>query len=421
MNKRIFKFLHYVFCFILIINNLLSIAFSEKVFKVEKINDVTVISNPKKPIPKNGLKKRIVFKEVLSIGEIEGDENYMFGGSVMFNTDEEANFYVSDFRNKRIQKYNAHGKYLLTIGRAGQGPGEFESLSGPRFDNDNNLYIYDVINKRVSFFDKNGKFLKQISTPENFDYISKTYTGYIIGFQYKYIEETATIENIIQLGIFDKEYKAIAILQEYEWKIIPPGGVDEDSIVKYWSNFFSKIVFTPNISFAQKSKNFIYCGYSDKYEINVYSQKGHLIKKIGRDYHPIPVSRKDRAVYIIKTRENSGILRKFSEDVREQILKNIKLPKYKPAYQKLVILENGWLAVIVDSIRNEYALIDLFAKEGRYVAQFKTDVPTSDLFFKNGKAYAVAEEEGFQFVKRYAIELQEYKNGKWVRSTIKLY
>ena len=102
-------------------------------------------------------------------------------------------------------------------------------------------------------------------------------------------------------------------------------------------------------------------------------------------------------------------------------MKNIKLPKYKPAYQKLVILENGWLFVVVDSLENEYALIDLFDEEGRYIAQFKTDVSTFNLFFKNGKAYAVVYENEFPFVKRYAIELQEYKNGKWVKSSIKLY
>jgi len=50
-----------------------------------------------------------------------------------------------------------------------------------------------------------------------------------------------------------------------------------------------------------------------------------------------------------------------------------------------------------------------------------SDVSTFNLFFKNGKGYAVAQEDGFPFVKRYAIELQEYKNNKWVKSKLKLY
>lgn len=36
-------------------------------------------------------------------------------------------------------------------------------------------------------------------------------------------------------------------------------------------------------------------------------------------------------------------------------------------------------------------------------------------FFKNGKAYAVEEEDGYKFVKRYNFEIQEYKDNKWIR------
>lgn len=86
-------------------------------------------------------------------------------------------------------------------------------------------------------------------------------------------------------------------------------------------------------------------------------------------------------------------------------------------------MENGWLAVIVDSRENEYTLFDIFDKEGKYIAHFRTTVPLlptegfneHQFFFKNGKAYAVAEENEYKFVKRYSFEIQEYKDNKWVR------
>jgi hypothetical protein len=91
--------------------------------------------------------------------------------------------------------------------------------------------------------------------------------------------------------------------------------------------------------------------------------------------------------------------------------------------------------VIIESIDGEYTLFDIFDQEGRYIAHFKsTDITLPgegliagegsiygfQLFFKNGKAYAVMEDEGYKFVKRYDIELQEYKGNKWVKSSIKL-
>jgi hypothetical protein len=36
-------------------------------------------------------------------------------------------------------------------------------------------------------------------------------------------------------------------------------------------------------------------------------------------------------------------------------------------------------------------------------------------FFKNGKAYSVATEDDYKFVKRYSIEIQEFSDGKWIR------
>lgn len=43
------------------------------------------------------------------------------------------------------------------------------------------------------------------------------------------------------------------------------------------------------------------------------------------------------------------------------------------------------------------------------VLQFKADSPVGTwFFFKNGKAYAVVEKDGFKFVKRYGFEIQDY-------------
>ena len=111
-------------------------------FSGQEADDVVVVSNPKTP----ELKMRIVFNEELSIGEVEGDENYMFGNRVYFNTDEEGNFYVNDWDRRRIQKYDSQGNHLCTIGKKGQGPGEFQNVWIPRFENDNNLYVSDYVN-----------------------------------------------------------------------------------------------------------------------------------------------------------------------------------------------------------------------------------------------------------------------------------
>jgi DNA-binding beta-propeller fold protein YncE len=156
MRNKIYVFMVIIIGIFLAVDYFPDASFAEETNTLQKSEDVTVISNPKTPI----MKMRIVFKEELSIGEAEGDENYMFGQSIGFSTDEDGNFYVSDTDANRIQKYDPDGKYLLTIGREGQGPGEFGSLSLVRFDNDNNIYAIDGSNNRISFFNKEGKYIK---------------------------------------------------------------------------------------------------------------------------------------------------------------------------------------------------------------------------------------------------------------------
>jgi len=380
---------------------------------IQEFEDIVVVANPKTP----ELKLRIVFTEELSIGEVEGDENYMFGQNIVFNTDDEGNFYVSDSDAHRIQKYNPDGKYLLTFGREGQGPGEFGSLSFVGFDKDNNIYINDAGNNRISFFDKEGKYLRQIRMTERYPITIINSKGIIIANKFVASEE-GNVQKITYLyGLFDNEFNLIAELFKDEIEMPLPTGLDASSMGEYIAKVFSIGAFRPQVITTLADNDFIYLGYSDKYEINVYSPEGKLVKKINRDYDPIPVRKKDKESFVKIASENLPAL--FTEDIREKAFQNIKYPKYKPAYQGLVLMENGWLAVIVDSVEDEYTLLDLFDQEGKYIAHFKTPVPAEGmlagfLFFKNGKAYSVVTEDDYKFVKRYSIEIQEYTDGNWI-------
>jgi hypothetical protein len=79
--------------------------------------------------------------------------------------DDEGNLYVADSGWNKIFKFDSNGKFLMSFGREGQGPGEFMAgmyinLLGISFGNDGKLYIKDRGNNRISVFTKEGKFIK---------------------------------------------------------------------------------------------------------------------------------------------------------------------------------------------------------------------------------------------------------------------
>jgi DNA-binding beta-propeller fold protein YncE len=67
----------------------------------------------------------------------------------------------SDKTNNRILKYDPTGKYLLSWGRLGKGPGEFNSPHGLAMDSHGRLYVADRSNSRIQIFDQQGKFLAE--------------------------------------------------------------------------------------------------------------------------------------------------------------------------------------------------------------------------------------------------------------------
>jgi len=381
-------------------------------FGGQKADDVVVVSNPKTP----ELNMRIVFNEELSIGEVEGDENYMFGNQVYFNTDDEGNFYVNDWDRRRIQKYDSQGKYLCAIGKKGQGPGEFQNVWTPRFDKDNNLYVSDYVSRRISFFDKEGKFLRQIKIPIRSMDIYINTKGFYVGRQSTLIEGQRGIKYITIYGLFDDKFKLTAEIHKETWEPKPPSGRDENSIAQGLANTLSDMAFNPQITYFLTEDDSIYFGYPKKYEIHIYTPEGKLSKIIRREYEPIKVSKWHKENYIKNQAED--FLRNLplrADSIKKKAIQLIKYPKYKPAYQRFTLMENGWLIVIIDTLEDGEKLIDVFDQEGKYIAQFKTAVSTNRLFFKNGKAYALAIENDYRFVKRNNFEIQEYKDNRWVR------
>jgi hypothetical protein len=70
--------------------------------------------------------------------------------------------YVSDgYGNARVHKYSPDGKLLLSWGRPGSGPGEFNLPHNIVCDPDGWVYVADRESHRIQVFDGNGKFETQ--------------------------------------------------------------------------------------------------------------------------------------------------------------------------------------------------------------------------------------------------------------------
>ena len=103
-------------------------------------------------------------KLLMKLGEakIPGNDSLHFNRPTDVAVAADGSFYVSDgYRNSRVVKFSASGKYIFEWGRKGNKPGEFNIPHAIDLDAKGNVYVADRQNNRIQEFDANGKFLKE--------------------------------------------------------------------------------------------------------------------------------------------------------------------------------------------------------------------------------------------------------------------
>lgn len=129
--------------------------------KIETVNGVRIVHNEKGGIWAGSPKIKIEL--VRTIGGLdETNPNLAFNAPNDVIRDSAGNIYVLDASNAHVQKLDAEGKFLKTIGRRGQGPGEFQSPTSMDVDGENNLFVFDAMGRKIEVFSSEGKPLNQI-------------------------------------------------------------------------------------------------------------------------------------------------------------------------------------------------------------------------------------------------------------------
>ena len=95
-------------------------------------------------------------EEVLAIGSMEGDDS--FGRVMDIAWDGRGRILVADDLGPHVKVFGADGSYVRTIGRAGEGPGEFSQPWQLAVDASDSLYVWDAGRSRILVFSPDHQF-----------------------------------------------------------------------------------------------------------------------------------------------------------------------------------------------------------------------------------------------------------------------
>ncbi|MCJ7582078.1 MAG: 6-bladed beta-propeller [Candidatus Aminicenantes bacterium] len=194
---------------------------------IEEVDGVTYVKNPEEGLWDIKEEANVTMIKERQIGELDGPEEFLFVYITDVAVNSKGDFYVADRQLNEVRKFNKDGEYLLTVGRFGQGPGEFQSVQIVCVNNHNELIVFDARSGRISVFSDKWELIKTTKKLLENSWISPT--------------KIFDIEN--SYVIFGQLNNSLKMFHEFskDWKI-------EDSYIDY--------EFIDNREFEEQSLGF---------------------------------------------------------------------------------------------------------------------------------------------------------------------
>jgi hypothetical protein len=351
---------------------------SSQEIKIKVENGVTIVHNPAKPAPPPGLPTRFVLREEMATGNREGPEEDMLLEPIDIDTDDDGNMYVLDSKALHIKVYDSQGHLVRTIGKKGQGPGEFQNPSDIQITPQKEMLVCDPAVRKLLFFRLDGLFLRELSAGKMwlFGRAKIDSKGNVIGSH----------------TIMDQQARSDLI--KFSPLLEPTFTIASVPIARYpvFNPYFPLVFYD-----VTKEDNIVW-GITTEYEFRVVNPEGQLLKRILKDHRPERLTKEDQEK---RSKEIWGD-EPVSSDVR------VEWPASFPAFQEFIMDDRGWLLVKTYEKTNDPKAgpYDVFDGEGRYIARVL--LAQRPRLWKKGKLYMIEEdEEGYRSVKRYSVEWED--------------
>lgn len=306
----------------------------------------------------------------VSIGEVDGPEEYLFGAVSSIAVDDERNVYVLDWQGQEILQYDAFGNYVRRLARRGEGPGELAVADQMAFLPDGRLVVPDVRNGRINLFGPGAN--ERETWPLRHYYPSAPHLVWT---------DTAAQTYTLHLAVSDPAamFKGVVIVHGPDGAHLDtlpsPAPVFEPAELSATltapsggMGFRTALVpFSPEALWAGHPHGGIVKGISSDYRIDL--QVGDRVLRIERAVDPIPVSPAER------DHHRDSITEDFRYSVPDWEWNGPPIPETKPVFKRLHSGRDGRIWVELSSeLRDpsdpslgEKVRFDVFEPDGTYL------------------------------------------------------
>ena len=335
---------------------------------VEVVNGVKTVRNPE--TPRYGT-FALDLVEDLAIGN-ENEDAFLFQSRVGIAVDGEGRISVVDFGNRRVQVFDKNGSFVRTLGRVGQGPGEYEFPSGVMVDAGGNVSINDAARALISF-SPDGLFQKRVALTTSLSLLTLGPAGTIIGeTPPSYRDEGGPKYKLVQFGPDGEMLRTLAEFRAY--------GASPGMMLRHW--------YSGAPLYCLRSEDSLFYGYS-------LDDRIHVVDREGREIFSFTKAEKSLGI----TDEEADLTRKegifVSWGQGDRKTAPLDLPDHRPYFSRFLSDDLGRLFVVRSKPITEKDVktsdIDVFSKDGNYL--YRMTWPFVPQVIKGGFLYEVRQDE----------------------------
>lgn len=340
---------------------------------------------------------------VLDIGQVDGSPEYQLYRAWSAVRLSDGRVVIANGGTNELRFHDASGTHLASVGRSGEGPGEFEDLQRVWRLAGDTLLAYDFFPARLSLFSSSGAFIRsqRFASPDGRQIMirGRFSDGSIVAAGAPIWNPPGATSGVLRDSVpyylFDSTATLIRTIGYFPssevYRIVEGGG---------WR--LTSVPFA-RVPVAAVAGNTLYFGPATTYEIQAFGSSGDLERILRLEQPPRSVTSDDVSQF-----RNERLERAESEGTRpsmERILRELPFPETLPPYDQVVADTEGnlWIADYRTD-RSNGATWRVLSADGVFLGTVRT--PAQYEVFQIGSDFILGswtDELGVEHIRMYAL------------------
>lgn len=309
----------------------------------------------------------------LRFGSLEGDDpNLIFGDIRGVQAASDGTIYVLDYQATEVRAYDPEGRYLRTVARKGQGPGEITEANGILLSGDTLLWMNDHARWVIVGVDPDGNELRRFDKPvRSYGYI---WDG-VFDQRGRYWRDDSHSEDGIEYppppGLSTRTYRGY-----YKFHDLSNGAVDSvflgessnrsysyEDAVGLWQ--FLPLLFEAGERVAVNPSGGFWRANTAEYRVVRTSEDGDTLLVIEAGLPVLRVTDEDRDAFVEDILEYMPDIRSEAEEVAGL------MPDVKPILASLFVDDESRLWVERVTLEGAAPFYDRYSEDGDYLGSVR--------------------------------------------------